>query len=104
MSLNFNYKVNFKDFYTKLCLPVHRYNVDIFSYSAMVLREYWVLTESRIPLKPVLGGMRIVAQCPLVLMNRLNKTKSAVVSLFLTDPFFQIIQVATAVAVSAWSW
>ena len=23
--------------------------------------EYWVLTESRIPLKPVLGGVRIVA-------------------------------------------
>ena len=22
----------------------------------LVLREYWVLTESRIPLKPVLGG------------------------------------------------
>ena len=41
------------------------------------LQEYWVLTESRIPLKPVLGGVRIVA-IPLVLMNRLNKTESAV--------------------------
>ena len=26
-----------------------------------VLQEYWVLTDSRIPLKPVLGGVRIVA-------------------------------------------
>ena len=41
------------------------------------LLEYWVLTESRIPLKPVLGGMRIVA-FSLVLINRLNKTESAV--------------------------
>ena len=30
-------------------LHVHRYSVDIFS------PEHWVLTESRIPLKPVLG-------------------------------------------------
>ena len=29
--------------------------------SILVLLEYWVLTESRIPLKPVLEGMRIVA-------------------------------------------
>ena len=47
----------------------------------MVLREYWVLKESRIPLKPVLGGI-----------NRLNETESAVfifcrLSLFLQDPF-----------------
>ena len=27
----------------------------------LVLQEYWVLTESRILLKPVLGGVRIVA-------------------------------------------
>ena len=52
--------------------------------------------ESRIPLKPVLGDMRIVAPNPLVLMNRLNKTESDVFlycrfSLFLKDPFFQII-------------
>ena len=39
-------------------LPVHRYVVDIFSYSGP--SEYWVLMESRIPLKPVLGGVRIV--------------------------------------------
>ena len=29
--------------------------------SELVLQECWVLTESRILLKPVLGGMRIVA-------------------------------------------
>ena len=40
-------------------LPVHRYSVDIFHI--LVLQEYWVLMESRILLKPVLGGMRIVA-------------------------------------------
>ena len=27
----------------------------------LVLQEYWVLTESRIRLKPVLGSVRIVA-------------------------------------------
>ena len=35
-------------------------SVYIFSYS--VLPEDWVLTESRIPLKPVLGGMRVKIQ------------------------------------------
>ena len=30
-------------------------------FHIQVLHEYWVLTESRIPLKPVLGGVRIVA-------------------------------------------
>ena len=49
----------------------------------------------RIPLKPVLGGVRIV-HFPLVLVNRLNETESAVFSycrfsLFLKEPFFQII-------------
>ena len=53
-----------------------------------------VLTESRIPLKSVLGGMRIFALS--ILMNRLNETESAVFlycrfSLFLKDPFFLII-------------
>ena len=62
-------------------LPVHRYSVDIFI-------EYWVLTGSRIPLKPVLDGVRIYA-----LSIRLNKTESAVFfycrfSLFLKDPVF----------------
>ena len=48
--------------------------------------------ESRIPLKPVLGGLRINA-FSIVLTNRLNKTDSAVFlycssSLFLKNPFF----------------
>ena len=34
--------------------PVYRYGVDIFH--VLVLREYWVLTESKLPLKTVLGG------------------------------------------------
>ena len=40
--------------------PVHRYSVDIF-FIILVLQEYLVLTESRILLKPRLGGMQIVA-------------------------------------------
>ena len=32
-------------------------------FHILVLQEYWVLTERRIPLKPVLGGVRIVALC-----------------------------------------
>ena len=43
----------------------------------LVLQEYWVLTESRIPLKAVLGGMRIV-ELSIILTNRRNKTESAV--------------------------
>ena len=71
-------------------LHVHRYSVDIFHI--LVLQEYWVLTESRVPLKPVLGDVRIVA-LSIRSQNRLNKTKSAVFlycrfSLFLKDPFF----------------
>ena len=42
-----------------MTLAVDRYSVDIFHI--LVLQEYWVLTESRIPLKPVLGGVIIVA-------------------------------------------
>ena len=61
-------------------------------FHILVLQQYWVLAENRIPLKPVLGRVRIVA-LPLVLMNRLNKTEYAVFlycrfSLFLKDPFF----------------
>ena len=43
-------------------LPVHQYrrSVDIF-FHIFVLQEYWVLTEGRIPLKPVLRGVTIVA-------------------------------------------
>ena len=56
--------------------------------------------ESRIPLKPVLGGVRIVAFL-LVLMNRLNKTEFGVffycrffLFLFPKDPFFHIIHIS----------
>ena len=52
-------------------LPVHQYSVNIFH--VLVLQEYWVLTESRIPLKLVLRGVRIVA-----FSYRLKKTKYAV--------------------------
>ena len=41
-------------------LPVHRYIVLIF-FHILILLEYWVLVESRTPLKPVLGGVRMVA-------------------------------------------
>ena len=40
-------------------LPVHRYSVDFFHI--LVLQKYLVLTESRIPIKQVLGCMSIVA-------------------------------------------
>ena len=51
--------VVFPDHTHLLFLPVHRYIDDIFH--VLVLQEYWVLVESRILLKPVLGGVRIVA-------------------------------------------
>ena len=38
---------------------MHRYSIEIFPI--LVLQEYWLHTASRIPLKPVLGDMRIVA-------------------------------------------
>ena len=60
-------------------LLVYRYSGDIFSY--LVLREYWVLKESRIPFKPVLGGVRIDAAVFLYCWS----------SLFLNDPLFRII-------------
>ena len=77
--------------------PMHKTYIDkeLIFFHILVLQEYWVLMEIRILLKPVLGDVRIVA-LPLVLMNRLNKTESAVFlycrfSLILKDPFFQII-------------
>ena len=36
-------------------------NIVLIFFHVLVLQEYWVLTESRIPLKLVLGGVRIVA-------------------------------------------
>ena len=68
-------------------------------FHTLVLQEFWVLTEGRIPLKPVLGGgggALELLHFPLGLMNSINKTKSVVFlycrsSLFLKDPFFQVI-------------
>ena len=41
-------------------LPVHQYSVDFF-FQILVLQEYWLRSENRIPLRPVLLVMRIVA-------------------------------------------
>ena len=67
-------------------------NLVLIFFHILVIQEYFILTESRIPLNSVLGGMRIVA-LSLVLMNRLNTTESAVFlycrfSLILKDLFF----------------
>ena len=76
-------------------------------FHILVLLEHRVLTESRIPLKPVLGGVKIAA---LVLMNRLNKTESALFlccrfSLFLKDSLFQIIyRFSSSVIVNRLIW
>ena len=51
-------------------LPVHRYSVDIF-FQILLLPEYRVLTESRIPLKLVLGGVGIFA----ISISSLEQTK-----------------------------
>ena len=78
-----------------IILPVHQYSIDIFIYSGP--SGYWVLTESKILLKLVLEGVRIVV-LPLVLTNRLNKNQVSRaaftycrLSVFLKDSFFQII-------------
>ena len=69
---------------------MHRYTLDIFHI--LVLQEYWILTEIRILLKPLLGAWELL-HFPLVLMNRLKKAESAVFlycrfSLFLKHPLF----------------
>ena len=46
-------------------------------FHILVLLEYWVLTESRIPLKPVLGDVRIVALF-ISLHEQTHKAESAV--------------------------
>ena len=61
-------------------------------FHILVLQEYWVLKESRIPLKPVLGGVRIVA-LSISSQEQTQENESAVFlhcrfSLFLKDPFF----------------
>ena len=63
-------------------------------FHILVLHEYWVLEESRLLLKPVLGAWEFL-HFPLVLVNRLNKTESVVFlycrfSLFLMDPFSRL--------------
>ena len=72
-------------------LPVHRYSVDIFSYSG----PSGILCSDGIPFKLVLGGVRIVARS-ISSHGQTQKTESAVFLyfrffLFLKDPFFQII-------------
>ena len=39
----------------------HYIDIVLIFFHILVLQEYWVLTESRIPRKPVLGGVRIIA-------------------------------------------
>ena len=36
-------------------------DIEVIFLHILVLQEYWVMAESRIPLKPVLGSMRILA-------------------------------------------
>ena len=43
-------------FFFKMCI-----NIVLKLFTILVLQEYWVLTESRILLKPVLGEVRIIA-------------------------------------------
>ena len=37
------------------------FSLKLMFFHILVLKEYWVLTERRIPRKPVLGGVKIVA-------------------------------------------
>ena len=85
-------------FCVEMVKPFPCIDIVLMIFRSLVIQEYWVLTESRTPLKPVLWGMRIVALSTIVLINRLNKTETVVFSycrftLFTRDPFFQIIQV-----------
>ena len=66
-------------------------------FHTLVLQEYRVLTESRISLKLVLGGVRIVA-LSISSQDRLNKTESAIFlycrfSLFLKDLFSRLFNI-----------
>ena len=68
-------------------LSVHRYCVTVLIFfHILALREYWVLTESRIPLKSVLGGVRIVAS---TIINFFNNWPTGV---YLLDFFCSRIQ------------
>ena len=72
-------------------LPVHRYSVDIF-YIFWSFRNIGSGRKQNTANRPVLGACELL-HFPLILMNILNKTESAVFlycrfSLFLKDPFF----------------
>ena len=43
VSLNFSYNVNFKDFYTKLCVCSHKYIEHNFHFVAGVMPQGWDL-------------------------------------------------------------
>ena len=47
---------------SKLC-HLNLQSIVLIFFHILVPQEYWVQTKSRIPLKPVLGGVRIVALC-----------------------------------------
>ena len=51
-------------------------NIVLIFFHTLVLQEYLVLKESRVPLKPVLGAKELL-HFTSILMNRLNKTESA---------------------------
>ena len=61
-------------------------------FHILVLQEYWVLAESRIPLKPVVGGVRVVALSisfhEKTQKNRVCGFLYCMLSLFLRDPCF----------------
>ena len=64
-------------------------NMDIvlIFFHILVLQEYWVLTESRIPLKPVLGGVRIVA-LSICSHEQIQKKKSQLFSYIVGSLYF----------------
>ena len=64
---------------------------ELFIFHNLVFQQYWVLTESRIPLKSVLGEVRIIA----LSISSHEQTQSAVFlfcrfSLFLKDTFSRL--------------
>ena len=73
-----------------------RFDIVLIFFHVLVLQEYWVLAQSKIPLRLVLGGVRSVA---LSISSHEQRQLTRVCfflygwfSLFLKDPFFQIIQ------------
>ena len=59
--------------------PIHRYSV---SNHTLVLQELWVLAESGKSLKPV-PWVWILLHIPLITMNRLHKTETAVIIVYI---------------------